>query len=238
MRSQVQFIVALCAIFGNQCMEAATLPRQRQMRRFSPLQKQEEEQNNGEGLEVAQSGNQNDNLPEAKDASVENYYKIKASDLALGTDFLSGPYGKLFVLYVKSMVDFFAYYSRVIDGVGQTSHQGGQARRGPDGGRRRCGTAGERGQAAPARLQHGRLRLRVRQQPGQPLLSRGGGPRAPGGRRGAAHARPGQGARRHRRLQDPRETQAGDSRAGATNFTGILSRVRVSYYHTRSASTS
>lgn len=89
------------------------------------MQKQEEEQNNGEGLEVAQSGNQNDNLPEAKDASVENYYKIKASDLALGTDFLSGPYGKLFVLYVKSMVDFFAYYARVIDGVGQTSHQGG-----------------------------------------------------------------------------------------------------------------
>lgn len=58
--------------------------------------------------------------------------------------------------------------------------QGGEAWRGPDRRGLRRGPAGERGQAAPARLLHGRVRLRVRQQPGQPLLPRGGGARAPG----------------------------------------------------------
>ena len=62
-----------------------------------------------------------DDLQTAWDVDLQEnkHFEISAENVASGKDLLSGPIGTLYVKFAKGMLDFIAYYAKVIDGSGQ-----------------------------------------------------------------------------------------------------------------------
>ena len=134
MLAPMQFIFAFYATFYNSHVEAAasaTLQKHTMRRKdeaaetismslgIDPAGSADQKNENN----LAQSGENNlgyDDLQEARDADLEEekYHEITPENVELGKLFIEGKYGKLYVRFMKTMVDFIGYYATVIDGAG------------------------------------------------------------------------------------------------------------------------
>ena len=138
MLAPVQFIFACYATFFNSYVEAAAsaMLQEPKMRRKVEAAAAKSMSldidpagaaNQKKGNDLAQAGNEDvghDDLQEARDADLEEakYHEITPENVESGRLFIEGTYGKLYVRFMKAMVDFMGYYVTVINRVGFIDH--------------------------------------------------------------------------------------------------------------------
>ena len=112
-----QFIFALCATFANQHVRAVTSPLLPGLESGPKAKAQAIGTTDTPGDQAQWS----DDLQTAWDVDLQEnkHFEISAENVASGKDLLSGPIGTLYVKFAKGMLDFIAYYAKVIDGSGQ-----------------------------------------------------------------------------------------------------------------------
>ena len=112
-----QFIFALCATFANQHVRAVTSPLLPGLESGPKAKAQAIGTTDTPGDQAQWS----DDLQTAWDVDLQEnkHFEISAENVASGKDLLSGPIGTLYVKFAKVMIDFMAYYAKVIDGSGQ-----------------------------------------------------------------------------------------------------------------------
>ena len=112
-----QFIFALCATFANQHVRAVTSPLLPGLESGPKAKAQAIETTDTPGGQAQWS----DDLQTAWDVDLQEnkHFEISPENVASGKDLLSGPIGTLYVKFAKVMLDFIAYYAKVIDGSGQ-----------------------------------------------------------------------------------------------------------------------
>ena len=133
MLAPVQFIFACYATFFNSYVEAAASAMLQEPKMRRKVEAAEAKSmsldidpagtaNQKKGNDLAQSGNEDvgHDLQEARDADLEEakYHEITPENVESGRLFIEGTYGKLYVRFMKTMVDFMGYYATVIDRVG------------------------------------------------------------------------------------------------------------------------
>jgi len=133
MLAPVQFIFAFYATFCHSYVEAAasaTRQEPKMRRKHEALEHDPAGSANQQNeKDLSHSDNQDhghDDLQEARDADLEEekYHEITPEDAEVGKTFIEGPYGKLYVRFMKTMVDFMGYYATVIDRVGTIGPNG------------------------------------------------------------------------------------------------------------------
>jgi hypothetical protein len=112
-----QFIFALCATFANQHVRAVTSPVLPGLESGPKAKAQAIGTTDTPGGQAQWS----DDLQTAWDVDLQEnkHFEISPENVASGKDLLSGPIGTLYVKFAKGMLDFIAYYAKVIDGSGQ-----------------------------------------------------------------------------------------------------------------------
>ena len=113
-----QFIFALCATFASQHARAVTSPL------LPGLESGPKAKAQAIGTTDTPDRGAEDlsnDLQTAWDADLQEnkHFEISPENVASGQDLLSGPIGTLYVKFAKVMLDFIAYYAKVIDGAGQ-----------------------------------------------------------------------------------------------------------------------
>ena len=130
-----KFIFAFCVAFGCQwALGHATQIKNAD----NELMRRKQEQGNtdsaslqvdpkdvNEDFEASPSGDPHDDLPIAYDVEDMKNFEISAQDIEAGKELLEGKYGKLYALYMESMVNFITYWARAIQRVGQTAGPNG-----------------------------------------------------------------------------------------------------------------